>query len=191
MDQQQLLETFTNNLEKLIKQASSVVSSTVDFLTEPTKDGESRRLARKMNLPYFGETPTEVILFVASALSFRVYLWWRQQRGTSSGSDRKFWWKRGRHNSEPPVKSTPLPECKDRGLYEFMDKAKEQKAKLRRVQDPEVARKKKLQDIRNSMKPSGPLGLSDDLLKDKRGRLKATKRFLVDEANGNIDELPV
>jgi hypothetical protein len=72
-----------------------------------------------------------------------------------------------------------------------MDKAKEQKAKLRRVQDPEVARKKKLQDIRNSMKPSGPLGLSNDLLKDKRGRLKATKRFLVDEANGNIDELPV
>lgn len=196
MGQQQLLKSFTNKLEKLTKLVSSVVGSTVDFLTEPTKGGESRRLARKLNLPCFGETPTDVILFVASAMSFRVYLWWRQRRGsTDNGSGKTCWWKRTRRNSGAsesfPVKSTPLPECKDRGLYEFMNQAKEQKAKLKRVQDPEAVRRKKLKEIRNSVKPSGPLELSNDLLKDKRGKLKETKRYLVDEADRNGDDFLV
>ena len=195
--QSQPLTSLAAEVEKLTNKISLVIQSIPDWLTEPTPGGKQRRIARKVHLPYFGETPTDVFLFAVSAVSFRFYLWWRRRgynnsprgsRGKSSG------WRTGRNNlpssCELPVKSTPLPGYKDRGLYEFMDKAKERKAKLRRVEDPEVARKKK-KEIRNNTKPSGPLGLSKETLKDKRKGLKQTGRFLVQENGIDADGLPV
>jgi hypothetical protein len=44
-----------------------------------------------VDLPYFGETPTEVVLFVGSAIGFRIYIIWRYYFGGSlqSGAGKK------------------------------------------------------------------------------------------------------
>ena len=67
---------------------------------------------------------------------------------------------------------------KDPGLQKHMDECNKQKKKLRKVEDPEVARKKKIQQIQVDSKEKenvGPLGITQNELQNKRNNLKKAK----------------
>jgi hypothetical protein len=63
---------------------------------------------------------------------------------------------------------------KDSGLERTRQDCVNQKKKLRHVEDPELARKKKVANIKQEQKkkPAGPLGLTDNELEKKRANLK-------------------
>lgn len=63
---------------------------------------------------------------------------------------------------------------KDSGLERHMQECVNQKKKLRHVEDPEKARKKRLEDIKQEQKkkPTDALGLSEDELQKRLANLK-------------------
>merc|ERR1711862_201425 len=59
---------------------------------------------------------------------------------------------------------------KDPGLQKHMKECENQKKKLRHVEDPEIARKKKIQQIKENNKEKetvGPLGITQNELQNK------------------------
>jgi hypothetical protein len=111
----------------------------------------------------------DLALFLGTALWFR---FWRRRSG---GSDRG-----GNLRTGDPTDEAELYQqkkergFKDPSLYNFIDTCVETKKTLRKVEDPENARKEKLKTIRQAQqaKPRGPLGLSPDCLKNSREGLR-------------------
>ena len=67
---------------------------------------------------------------------------------------------------------------KDPGLQKHINDCNKQKKKLRHVEDPEIARKKKIQQIQLDSKEKenvGPLGVTQNELQNKVKNLKKTK----------------
>lgn len=147
---------------------------------ESSKDGRIILI----DLPYFGQTSLEAVIFVGSAMIFRAYMWWRKPPRDKKKKKKPTWkestWKKPRKDT--PHKAKEWKTYKDPSLYEFMDLAQEQKKKLKHVEDPALGRREKLKEMkmREKATPSGPLGLSQRLLQDKRQGLKQTGRPLVD-----------
>jgi len=88
---------------------------------------------------------------------------------------------RGKRLRSPSVKSTIVKGFKDKSLYKTIGECQEVKKSLRRVADPELARKEKktqlaLQNVRTKIKGSdssdGYLGMSSYSLQDARRCLK-------------------
>lgn len=61
---------------------------------------------------------------------------------------------------------------KDPSLYRFIDTCKDTKKSLKKVEDPAMARKQKLRDMKlEQLKPKGPLKLTPDKLQEVRSNL--------------------
>mmetsp|Transcript_133 Transcript_133/g.331 ORF Transcript_133/g.331 Transcript_133/m.331 type:complete len:213 (-) Transcript_133:137-775(-) len=60
------------------------------------------------------------------------------------------------------------PKRNDDKLHQFMDQARKQKGRLRKVQDPDVNRTARMEQLRKTQTPSGPLQLTDQVLKSSR-----------------------
>ena len=131
------------------------------------------KAARKIHLPYLGDTSLDVIFFVGSAVVFRIYQW---RRARASQTDQQ----------QPVLPSDPRQDYlarqakktngfKDPGLYQFINTCVESKRNLRKVDDPEIARRKKVKRIRaKGQTGNNSLGLSPDKLLVERQRLRTT-----------------
>ena len=147
-------------------------------------------VAPKITLPYLGETSVDVIVFVSTAISYRIYQW-RRDVNCSRGSCSAFGHARPHSNSDEQLtlsaKDHPDPHpssiyraktiegFKDKGLYAFIDTCVESKRTLRKVEDPEVARRQKLKRLRaeSLSKSNDQLHLSPQKLRVERQRLRS------------------
>jgi hypothetical protein len=144
-----------------------------------------------VNLPYLGAVSLDIFLFSSSAIISWGYMFWRSRRQAShsngggntygNATNKFFKPEFNRGPPSPPVKSTIVKGYKDKSLYKTIGECQEVKKSLRRVADPELARKEKktqlaLQNIRTKIKGSnssdGYLGMSPYSLQDARRCLK-------------------
>ena len=164
-----------------------------------------------VNLPYLGAVSLDTFLFSSSAILSRAYMFWRtrqvlcvhivdednRKRQTSriakegnidvydcDDSDNRHTHVRHTDPRSPPVKATIVKGYKDQSLYKTMKECQDVRKSLRRVVDPEVARKEKkrilaLQNVRHKVKgkdsSDGYLGMSPGSLQDARNILTQIK----------------
>lgn len=137
-----------------------------------------------VNLFALGQISVDVLFFVGSAVSFRIFLWLKPERGDVRDVEQEA--------ADYSLKKTN--GFKDPGLYEFMDTCMDTKQSLRKVQDPEETRKKKLDDIlqADKAKPKGPLQLSPRRLEHTRKglhRVQTTKSAVVPKSPNRTEEM--
>uniref|UniRef100_A0A7S4AAC6 Uncharacterized protein n=1 Tax=Pseudo-nitzschia australis TaxID=44445 RepID=A0A7S4AAC6_9STRA len=151
-----------------------------------------------VNLPYLGAVSLDTFLFSSSAILSRAYMIWRNRQAlrvqilqednrkrqesriakedNDDGGNRHPHVRRTDPRS-PPVKATIVMGYKDKSLYKTMKECQDVRKSLRRVVDPEVARKEKkrilaLQNVRHKVKgkhsSDGYLGMSPGSLQDAR-----------------------
>ena len=127
-------------------------------------------------LPYIGDTSLDVIIFVGTSIFYRVYQWRRDALARSASSRKEEERLRKRDNAIHRAKT--VEGYKDSGLYEFMDKCVERKRHLRKVGDPERARREKMKRISAESKSNlkGSLGLSPEKLQVERQRLHSVNQ---------------
>lgn len=206
-----LMETKIHDVvETAWKWADSVVQpavaemATLLGLPQP-KETETVRSVPNVMLPYFGETPLDVVIFVGSAFVFQCSLWWRQfqywrqrrrRRRRDDGPDdaqraqrqqsvprATSWWE---YEPPPPPesKSRVYKPYKDESLHALMGEMMEQKTKLRHVdEDAAILRRHKLREARLDQlvaSSSNGLALSQRILQDTRSTLRETGRALDD-----------
>ena len=163
-----------------------------------TNTSRSTRTAPLIPLPYIGDTPLDVIIFVSTAIYYRVYQWRRDARARSlalalsacSGKEEERLYshslahshshlhREGDDNNGVVHRAKTVQGYKDPGLYEFMDMCVEQKQHLRKVGDPELARREKMKRIsaESKSKLTCGLGLSPEKLLVERQRLQPTNQ---------------
>jgi hypothetical protein len=143
-------------------------------------------VAPKIALPYLGETSLDVIVFVSTAIYYRIYQWRRDTvaRRSTFGheeshfiSDEKLTLSAADHQDPHPhaiYRANTTEGFKDKGLYDFIDKCVESKQKLRKVEDPEAARRQKLRRLRaeSMSKSDNHIQLSPHKLRAERQRLR-------------------
>ena len=143
-------------------------------------------VAPKVSLPYLGETSLDVIVFVSTAIYYRIYQWRRDalarrgmfgQETSHFVSDDQLRLRATDHPDPHPksiYRAKTIEGFKDKGLYAFIDKCVESKQKLRKVDDPEVARRQKLRRIRveGLSKSDNQIHLSPQKLQVERQRLR-------------------
>lgn len=144
-----------------------------------------------VNLPYLGAVSLDIFLFTSSAIVSRAYMFWRSQQqapgivkdGATTGNATIESVRPELHTvtPSPPVKSTIVKGFKDKSLYKTIKECQDVKKVLRRVEDPDLARKEKkmqlaLQNVRCKIKgknsSDGYLGMSPGTLQDARKFLK-------------------
>lgn len=133
----------------------------------------------------------DVVCFAASAIAFRIYLFWRgwaaQRRrwrrtlddddydgGVGGGAvyDNR---RRRMRPSPPVVKATKVVGFEDASLRQTMKECQHVKQKLRKVQDPEQKRRERQKQFKYNNKQGssgGFLGMSQDTLQRARNDLK-------------------
>jgi hypothetical protein len=148
--------------------------------SKPAQEQKDRYVVPKVDLPYIGPVSLDVLIFVGSAVTFRIYMFWRRRffknstiGGDDKGRDLPAWRQRARA-SQKIHKAKSYKGRKDPGLEEVMDMCVETKRSLRKVVDPEIARREKMQRIKSSQDGSGYLGMSPENLQSKRQGLKRT-----------------
>ncbi|KAI2489879.1 hypothetical protein MHU86_24694 [Fragilaria crotonensis] len=95
-------------------------------------------------LPYIGDTPLDVIIFVGTALYYRVYQWRRDSCNAVSRQEDESRRSHPEQNNDNIIhRAKAIEGYKDSGLYEFMDKCVERKRHLRKVGDPEMPDERK------------------------------------------------
>ena len=157
-----------------------------------------------VNLPYLGAVSLDVFLFSSSAILSRSYMFWRSRRqaaallelrksqilkdgGKTNDENDDIETKRTskpqyhKGPSSPPVKATIVKGYKDKELYKTIKECQDVRKSLRKVADPEVARKEKkkqlaLQNVSIKIKGrdsnDGYLGMCPGSLQDARKFLK-------------------
>ena len=134
------------------------------------------RVAPKIPLPYIGDTSLDVIIFVGTALWYRVYQWHRDALASNQVESTSVKGGKGiqqQQDDHVHHRSTIIKPHKDAGLYEFIDLCVERKKYLRKVGDPEAIRRDKVKRILLEAKTRshGHLGLSPEKLVNERERL--------------------
>jgi hypothetical protein len=130
-----------------------------------------------VRLPYVGPVTLDVFVFGASAVMFRIYMFWRARRQTFGGG-KGYTLGRGNGSSPSPIakaKHVNDPRFKDPSLQQTMQECESVKSKLRKVQDPELARREKRKHLKLNNMKSGKgvfLGMAEDNLQRARRHLK-------------------
>ena len=184
------------NLERKILLWSSSALSYIEanpiiFSVQSGNDFGGEAVQTYVNLPCLGAVSLDAVLFSSLAIISRAHMFWRSRRrvsqitrdstncGNASNESLRSQLHRGRPT--PPVKSTIVKGYKDKGLYKTIRECQNVKNTLRRVADPELARKEKkrqlaLQNARTKIKgknsSDGYLGMSPARLQDARRCLK-------------------
>jgi hypothetical protein len=132
------------------------------------------RFPESVVLPRLGEVAMDTLMFCSSVVLGTMCIFYQSWRTNRHRKDRlnkpyvdpreeahKHAWKR-------------TNGFRDQSLYAFMDTCVNRRKRLRKVIDPEAARKARVHEIKLSdqAKPKGPLGLSPDRLQIERGRLQ-------------------
>jgi hypothetical protein len=135
-------------------------------------------VAPEIPLPYIGDTPLDVIIFVGTAIYYRLYQWRRDSCDALSRQEGKPPCSHREQDNNLVHRAKTIEGYKDSGLYEFMDKCVERKRHLRKVGDPELARREKMKRIsaESKSKLTGNLGLSPEKLLLERQRLQPAKQ---------------
>jgi hypothetical protein len=147
-------------------------------------------------LPYLGEAPLDVILFVGTAVFYRIYQWRRgilSRTSDISGrkdDNRKNDMQKDKSREDSLVhKATTYQPYKDPGLYDFMEQCKESRRKLRKVPDPNVTRQEKLKNLKSKQQSQsqGSLGLSPEKLVFERKRLNPVSPAMSKDGNNGVN----
>jgi len=142
-----------------------------------------------VNLPYLGAVSLDIFLFSSSAILSRAYMFWRNRQASQIAKDDNIdayddggnpHFRTGPRS--PPVKATIVKGYKDKELYKTIKECQDVRKSLRKVADPEVARKEKkkqlaLQNVSTKIKGQdsnndGYLGMCPGSLQDARKFLK-------------------
>ncbi|KAG7350955.1 hypothetical protein IV203_010315 [Nitzschia inconspicua] len=121
-----------------------------------------------VRLPYVGPVSMDVFVFAFSATVFRIYLFWTgctQRRRSNKGTDND-------NDRDVPVKAKRITGYQDTSLHQTMKECQRVKQQLRKVQDPELARKERQRQMKFNTKNGGYLGMSKDTLQKARKDLK-------------------
>jgi len=184
-----------NNLECKLRLWSSSVSSYIEYnpiiFSLPTEINISGEAVQTyVNVPYLGAVSLDIFLFSSSAIMSRAYMCWRSRRqashivrgGTTDGNTTNKSFRPELHRSppSPPVKSTIVTGYKDKSLYKTIRECQDVKKLLRKVADPDLARKEKktqlaLQHTRSKIKGKDS---SDGYLGMNPGSLQNARKFL-------------
>jgi hypothetical protein len=130
-----------------------------------------------LRLPYIGPVTLDTFVFASSALIFRIYLYWRGlalQRSKPHNQHSSL-------SNDAPGKSTPVKAKRvvgfqDASLQKTMQECQDVKQRLRKVQDPELARKQRQRDLKYNTKNVGFLRMSQSSLQKARKDLKKVVR---------------
>jgi hypothetical protein len=132
-----------------------------------------KRFPNSVFLPKVGEVSTDILHFCGSVVVGSLYVYCRA-RGRKGKGD-------GQGQAYPDVRKEATKHSwkqrngfKDKSLYDFIDTCEKRRKTLRKVEDPQKARRTKLDAIKQAdkFKPKGPLGLSPDRLQIERRRLQ-------------------
>jgi hypothetical protein len=150
-----------------------------------------------VRLPYVvGPVTLDVFAFAASAVIFRIYLFWRgrSRRKSRPGDDGRGCTPPSDSSSRlpsPPVKAKRVVGYQDANLHQTMKECQRVKQKLRKVQDPEKARKERQRQLKyNSNRKGGYLGMSQDSLQRARQHLKQVVASNKNNNNNNNNNQP-
>jgi hypothetical protein len=184
------------NLECKILSWSSSVSSYIEanpiiFSVQSGNNIGGDAVQTYVNLPYLGAVSLDIFLFSSSAIISRGYMFCRSRRQSShiigggktygNATNKSFRPELNIGPPSPPVKSTIVQGYKDKSLSKTIGECQEVKKSLRRVADPELARKEKKtqlarQNARTKIKGNNScdeyLGMSPCSLQDARRCLK-------------------
>ena len=153
-----------------------------------------------VRLPYVGPVTLDVFCFGASALLFRIYMFWRTRRKTFGGNSGYTLRRRGgedsRSSSFSPVKAPKvnIEEFRDPSLQQTIDECESVKSKLRKVEDPELARREKRRQLKINNMKSGKgiyLGMSEDHLQRARRHLKNVNVSNEHDSTGTTSRRPL
>ncbi len=129
--------------------------------------GDGQRMEIFVRLPYFEPVTLDVFVFSVSAVAFRIYMFsrgWAKKRAQKHAKTKK---------QSSPVKAKRVEGYQDTNLQKTMKECQKVKQQLRKVEDPELARKKKQTRLKYSSDGNGGfLGMSRDSLQKARNDLK-------------------
>jgi hypothetical protein len=136
-------------------------------------------IPKKIDFPWIGSVSAELVGFVVAGLAASYIIWKGQRtyRNIRNYIKDLFAPLEIEEAKKTPAKAKTWGKTNPTKLDEFIDTCKDAKKGLRKVEDPDsverrIAKRNKIR-LEDKTKPKGKLGLSDDLLKNTRGELKA------------------
>jgi hypothetical protein len=127
----------------------------VALFYQPGMDGTATNTVM-LNLPCLGPVALDAVLFTSSAILFRLYMMivgyrTRRRKAVDDDNDKgRRDYETNTDNNVMVVKARVVGGYKDPGLYQTMKECEDVKLNLRRVIDPDVARRRKQQQMKRS-----------------------------------------
>lgn len=161
------------------RQAQSMWNTVTDplnwFALQQQSDKQTAVSSRTLDLPYFGETSLDIVLFVGSLVVGRIafIFFWRKKttnkgRPTNKRRRDSSWWQKEKNDS-----------FINRDYSSVIDTSSQTaQHQLKHVNDPLLTRDARMQAFLEAekLKPKGPLGLTDKGLQQTRSGLNVVKK---------------
>jgi hypothetical protein len=168
---QNLLQSYCHSIVRFVE---NIRNDPPIYRQQRGDDGKHTEIL--VRLPCIGPVTLDVFAFASSALVVRVYMFWRgrveHRRKTNNGNNHHSLRSNEALSKSSPVKAKRVVGFRDDSLQKTIQECQDVKQRLRKIQDPELARKQRQRDLKCNTKDGGYLGMSRGSLQKARKDLK-------------------